>query len=160
PLSPLVTFAGGSELAPPRLLHDPHAGACADARRAGGDHRLQALEITDATCGLDAHLLADHAPHERNISRGGAAWATSSGGLDVIRAGGLRQRARGDLLIVGEQRRLDDDLAERPRFATRKGDRLDVALDNAQLTRFQCADVDDHVDLSRAIENRAPRLIV
>ena len=38
--------------------------------------------------------------------------------------------------------------------------RLDVALDRAQIARLQRADVDHHVDLERAVEDRAPRLVV
>ena len=97
---------------------------------------------------------------ERDISRSGAAWTEPGGGFDVIRPRCLCQRARGDLLVVGEQRRLDDHLAERPRFAAGNGHRFDIAFDHAQLVGFQRTDVDDHVDLTRTVKNRAPRLIV
>ena len=100
---------------PLRLLNDLHARARADARRARGDHRLQPFEIADAAGRLDAHLGADDAPHQRDVRRRRAAGTEPGGRLHVVGAGRFRQRARGDLLVVGEQRRLDDDLAERRR---------------------------------------------
>ena len=45
-------------------------------------------------------------------------------------------------------------------LAARLDDRLDVALDRAEVARLQRADVDDHVDLGRAVEDRPPRLVV
>ena len=81
----------------PRLLHDLDAGARADARRARGDHRLHALEIAHAARGLDAHLRADDAAHQRDVGRRGAAGAEAGGRLHVVRAGRLRERARRDL---------------------------------------------------------------
>src|SRR5262245_59438847 len=137
-----VALAGGNRLRPPRFLHDANTSACADARRAGGDHRLQTLQITDATGGLDRHFLANNTPHHGPITGGGPARPKAGGCFDVISPGCLRQRARGDLLIVGEQRCLDNHLAERPRLAARRGDRLDIAFDHAQLARFQGTDVD------------------
>ena len=38
-------------------------------------------------------------------------------------------------------------------------DRLDVALDDAQVARLERADVDHHVDFARAVEDRPPRLV-
>ena len=45
-----------------------------------------------------------------------------------------------------------------PHCAARLDHRLDVALDGAQVAGLQRADVDDHVDLGRAVEDRPPRL--
>src|SRR6185295_702684 len=79
--------------------------------------------------------------------------------LHVIGAGGLRDGAGRYLLVVGEQRRLDDHLAQRAAVAARPGHRLDVAFDDAQVAGFERADIDDHVDLSRAVEDRTTRLV-
>ena len=38
---------------------------------------------------------------------------------------------------------------------SRRGDdRLDIPLHHAKVARFQRADIDDHVDLARAVEDR------
>ena len=47
-----------------------------------------------------------------------------------------------------------------PHCAARLDDRLDVALDRPQVAGLQRADVDHHVDLGRAVEDRPPRLVV
>ena len=56
---------------PFRLLHDAHAGARADARGAGGDHRLQPLEVATPP----AALTPISSPTTRRISATSAAVA-------------------------------------------------------------------------------------
>src|SRR5688500_743948 len=143
-----------------RLLDDPHAGARADARRSRGHHGFQPLEVAHASGSLDAHLLAHHAAHQRHIRDGGAAGAEAGGRLHVIGTRRLGQRAGRDLLLVAQQRRFDADLAQRARLAAWRGHRLDVALDEANVAGLQRADVDDHVDLAGAIEDRTPGFVV
>ena len=94
------------------LLDDADAGAGADPRRSGRHHGLERGEVLDAAGGLHAHLGPDDATHQRDVGHGGAARAKAGGRLHEIRAGGLGQRGRGDLFLIGEQRRLDDHLAE------------------------------------------------
>src|SRR5688572_17716642 len=60
-----------------RFLDDPDTGARADAGRAGGHHGLHLFEIAYAARGLDAHLVADHATHQRHIGGRGAAGTES-----------------------------------------------------------------------------------
>ena len=97
---------------------------------------------------------------KRDVGRRGAAGPKPGGGLHEVGARRLRQRARRDLLLVGQQRRLDDHLAHDAGLAARRGDGLDVALDEPQVARLQRADVDHHVDLAGAVEDRPPRLVV
>ena len=111
--------AAGRRLLPARLLDDLDAGAGADAGRAGRDHRLQPFEIAHAAGGLDAHLGADDAAHQRDVGGGRAAGGEAGRRLDEVGARRLRQRARGDLLVVGQQRRFDDHLADRAGLAAR-----------------------------------------
>ena len=101
----------------------------------------------------------DHAAHQGDVRGGRASGREAGGRLHEIRAGRLRQRAGGDLLFVGEERRLDDDLADRAALPAGPDHRFDVALHRAKVAGLQRADVDDHVDLRRAVEDGPPRLV-
>ena len=50
-------------------------------------------------------------------------------------------------------------LLSAPHVAARRDDGLDVALDDAKIAGLERADVDDHVDFARAVEDRALRLV-
>src|SRR5687767_81318 len=92
---------GGLEWLPPlRLLDDSDARARADARGSGGHHGLQRVQIADATRGLHSHLLTDNPSHERDIVRRRAARSETGRCLHEIGASRLRERTRGDLLLV------------------------------------------------------------
>ena len=143
-----------------RLLDDLDAGAGADPRRPGRDHRLQPLVVADAAGRLDAHVGADDPAHQRDVGRGRAAGGEAGGRLHEIRAHRLRQRARRDLLVVVQQRDLDDHLADDVGLAAGTDDGGDVALDDLEIAGLERADVDHHVDLGRAVEDRAPGLVV
>ena len=56
--------------------------------------------------------LADDAAHEHDVADRRAARTEAGGRLDEVGAGGLGQRGRRDLLFVGQQRGLDDHLAD------------------------------------------------
>ena len=130
-----------------------------DARRARGNHGVDAVEVAHAAGRLDAHLGAHHAAHQRHVGRRRAAGPEPGRRLDVVGAGRLRQRARRHLLVVGQQRGLDDDLAQDVAVAARQHHGLDVAFDDAEVAGLQGADVDDGVDLAGAVEDRALRLV-
>ena len=104
---------GGGRLLPSGLLHDLDARAGAHARGAGGHHRLQPVEIPHTAGSLHAHVRPDHAAHEGDVGGGRASGREAGGRLHEVRPGRLRQRAGGDLLVVGEERGFDDDLADR-----------------------------------------------
>ena len=67
---------------------------------------------------------------------------------------------RGDLFFFGQQRRFDDHLADDAVLAAWRGDGLDILLDQPQVARLERADIDHHVDLGGAVENRAPRFVL
>ena len=99
-----------------RLLDDADAGAGADAAwRRPPPSPCTCPRSRTPPAALTPIVVADDAAHQRDVGDGGAARAEAGRGLHEVGAGGLGQRARGDLLLVGQQRRLDDDLAERRR---------------------------------------------
>ena len=113
-----------------------------------------------AACGLDAHAGADDAPHQRHVGGRGTTGSEAGRRLHEIGAGRLGQGARGDLLVVSQQCRLDDHLAEDAALAACFDHGDDIALHRPQVPGLERADVDHHVDLGRAVENRPPRLVV
>ena len=73
-------------------------------------------------------------------------------------AGGLAQVAGPDLLVVGQVGVLEDDLDERPGGVGDVDDRRDVGQDLGVATRLEGPDLDDHVELPRAVADRPHRL--
>jgi hypothetical protein len=67
--------------------------------------------------------------------------------------------ARPDDLVVGQVVVLEDDLDDRAGRVGGLDDRGDVGLDVAVAARLQGADVDDHVELGRAVLERSMRLV-
>ena len=100
------------------------------------------------------------APTTRRISATSAAVAPPEANpvevFDEISPSRLRQRAGGDLLVIGEQRRFDDDLAVDAALTARFDDGFDIALHGAQIAGLQRADIDHHVDFGGAVEDRPP----
>ena len=142
------------------LSDDLDAGARTDACGAGTGHRLERFEVSDAPGRLDANLRAHDRPHERHVRHRGAAGAEPGRGLHEIGSGHLGQCARDPLLVIGQRRGLDDDLAERLLVPARHGDGLDVALDQGAVATLQRADVDHHVDLGGSVRECAARLVL
>src|SRR3954471_14765221 len=101
------------------LLYDAHASAGPHARRAGRHHRLERLVVLHAPGRLDAHVVADHPAHEGDVCGGRAPGPEPGGGLDVVGACRLGERAGGHLLFVPEERGLDDHLAQDARVTAR-----------------------------------------
>src|SRR5207245_2154987 len=106
--------ACGSRLVPSRrgalAGDDGHAGAGADAVGPRLHHLLRVGRGADAAGRLDAHVVADHLPHERDVLGGGAAGTEAGAGLDERGTGRLRQRAADDLLLAVQRAGLEDDL--------------------------------------------------
>src|SRR5256714_13128721 len=144
---------------PGGLLRYFDADRSADARRAGLDHRARVRDSLHATRGLDAHLAPHRAAHQRHVRHGRARLGEPRRGLHEVRARALRRQTRAHLLLVGQQGRLDDRLDEHALLVRRLDDRAYVVLDGAVVAALQSADVDDHVNLARAVENCTPGLV-
>ena len=86
----------------------------------------------------------------------GAAPAEAGGGLDIVRAGLRHHAAQFDLLGIGEHARLDDDLEELPGAGLLHGS--DLGEDVVIQAVLDPADVDDHIDLGRAVFHGVRRL--
>ncbi len=110
----------------------------------------------DAAGRLDAHVRTHHAAHQRDIVRGGAGGAEAGGCLDEIRARQLAQGAGHGLLVVVQQRRLQNHLDDGAGVVRHLHHLLDIQLHRFVIARAQRADVDHHVDFLRA-RRAAPR---
>ena len=86
---------------------------------------------------------------QSHILTGGTAASEAGGGLDVVRAGGGDDLTHLDLLLVGEEAALNDDLQE---LALAGGlDGLDLREQVVPLPVLHPADVDDHVHFPGAV---------
>ena len=86
------------------------------------DHLLRVGGGRDAARGLDAELVVDRLGHQRDVVRRGAALGEARGGLDEVGAGAAWRRRTRRLLLVGEERGLEDHLEQRagPRAPPRR----------------------------------------
>ena len=87
--------------------------------------------------------------HERYVLARRAAPAEAGGGLDIVRRGVGHDLAELDLLLVGEHTGLDDDLEDVAVAGDLHG--IDLLQDFIVLAFLDPAEVDDHVDLGRAV---------
>src|SRR5664279_217766 len=112
------TYARRSILPMRALLSrdDPDTGRGPDAGRAGGDHVLYVLGGADSAGRLDAHLRPDRLAHQRDVEDGCAAGCVPGGRLHHVRLRLLGELAGDHLLLVGEERCLDDHLVQRTGF--------------------------------------------
>ncbi len=125
------------------------ASIMASASGAGLDHGLGVGQGADAAGGLDAEVGADGLAHEADVLDGCAAGGETGGGLHEVRAALDGEAARADLLLIGEQAALDDDLEVRAAGVGGVCHGGDVGADDVVVTGLELADVDDHVDLAR-----------
>ena len=130
-------------------LHGLDDAAGAQTVGPQGDEVPGVVQVGDAAGGLDLHMGSNVCLEQGHVLPGGSAAAEAGGGLDIVRAGLGHHPAHLDLFGVGEQAGLDDDLQE---FS------LAVGLYGADLVQHPViqavlypADVDDHVDLGRAV---------
>ncbi len=86
-----------------------------------------------------------------NVLRGGAAGAKAGGGFDVIRAGIRHAGAQGFFFRLAQSAGFDDDLEDLA--AAGRLDLADFLGDAVKITRLGIADVDDHVQLIRALQH-------
>ncbi len=129
--------------------HDGDTSRTPETGGSGLDHVLRSGEVLDATGRLHAHFLPDRVPHEADVLDGRPAGGETGRGLDEVRARLLRELAGHDLLVVGEQAGLDNDL-ERGR-GDGVPDRPDVQLNQLDVARLEGTDVEDHVHLACAL---------
>src|ERR1035437_1510619 len=154
------TYARRSMLPMRALLSrdDPDAGRGPSAGCAGRDHVLHVLGGADPAGRLDAHLRANRLAHERDVEDGGPTRRVAGGRLHEVRLGLQRELAGDDLLLVGEERCLDDHLVRRAGLATGLRDAGDVFADRVEHPALEGPDVDHHVDLAGPVPDRPPRL--
>ena len=98
---------------------------------------------------------ARRSAHQRQVLVGRAAGREPGRGLDEVGAGRLGQLAGADLLVVGQVGVLEDDLDDRAGAVGDLDDRRDVRPDVGVAAGLQRADLDDHVELGRAVGQRS-----
>ena len=130
-------------------LHGLDDAAGAQAVGPQGHEVPGVVQVGDAAGGLDLHMGGHMGLEQSHILPGGSAAAEAGGGLDILRAGLGHHAAHLDLFGIGEHAGLDDDLQQLA---------LAVGLYGADLVQHLIvqavlypADVDDHVDLGRAV---------
>ena len=93
---------------------------------------------------------------QRHVLPGGAAPAEAGGCLDIVRAGLGHHAAQLDLLRLGQQARLDDDLQQSAVTVTLDG--LDLLQHLVIQAILHPTDVDDHVHLGHTVFHRVGSL--
>ena len=93
---------------------------------------------------------------EGHVLPGGPSAGKAGGGLDILRAGGGDDLAQFDLLLVGEQARLNNHLEQAAPAGFLHG--LDLPEEVIPPPVLHPADVDDHVDLVRPVVHSVPGL--
>ena len=120
-----------------------------EALRAELDEVFGILDGRDASRGLDLDGWSAVRAHERHVVKRRAALREAGGGLDILRAGLGHHAAQLDLLLLGQQARFDDDLQQLAAAVLLDG--LDLVQHLLVQAVLDPADVDDHVDLRRAV---------
>ena len=138
-----------------QLLDDLDHAAGAEAGRAELDELFRVLQRRNAAGGLDLHAGLYVLREQLHVMERRAAGGEAGGGLDVVCAGIGDDFAHLDLLVVRQQARLDDDLQELALAVLLDG--LDLFEQIVPALVLDPADVDDHVDLVRAVLDRVER---
>lgn len=139
-----------------RVLHDLHEAAGAEAVRTEAHELLGVVEGADAAGGLHLHARADVLMHELHVVEGSARSGETGRGLDELCASLRHDLAHPDLLFLGEEAGLDDDLQDVP--VAGLVDPADLLLHFVVASIFQEANVDDHVDLRGPVRDGVLRL--
>ena len=140
----------------PRFSDEARA-ARPDARRARLDQG-QGIGIgAHAARRLDAHVRPDSAAHQGDVVHGCPARPEPRRSLDEVGSGFLGDAAGGDLLVIGEQARFQDHLADATVRVHDSDDCRDVAAQQVEIARLQRADILHHVYVMRAIDQRLLR---
>ena len=107
------------------------------------DELLSILQGGDAAGGLDLHMGGNMLGEQLHIGKGSAGGGEAGGGLDIVGAGVGHALAQGDLLLIGQQTGLDDDLQDAAHAMFL--DLMDLLGDLGPLAFLGPADVDDHI---------------
>ena len=102
----------------------------------------------------------DDTTHQLDVCDRRPAWPEPGRRLHIIGAGCLRKRPGRHLLFVGQQRGLDDDLAEHAAVPAGADHGGDISFDDAKVAGLERADIDDHVHFGRAVENHPAGLVL
>src|SRR5262249_17523254 len=116
------------------FLDDLDPGTGAYSRSPRGDHGFDAFQVAHASGRFDAHFGADNPPHQGHVRGSRTAGTEARGRLDIVGAGRLGQRARGDLLVVSKKRGFDNDFAQYAALTAGCRDTLDITLDDTEVT--------------------------
>ena len=135
-------LAGGEQL-------DGAGGA--QAVRAEVEELLDILHGGDAARSLDLAAARNVLGEQLNVVEGRAAGGKTGGRLDEVSTGLGDDVAHLDLLFLGQQAGLDDDLQHLVAHGGLDGGNVIAHI--VVLLVFQPADVDDHIDLGRAVLN-------
>ena len=130
-------------------LHGLDDAAGAQTVGPQGDEVPGVVQVGDAAGGLDLHMGSNVCLEQGHVLPGGSAAAEAGGGLDIVRAGLRHHPAHLHLFGVGEQAGLDDDLQEPSLAGVLHG--TDLVQHPIVQAVLHPADVDDHVDLGRAV---------
>jgi hypothetical protein len=142
-----------------RFLRDLNADTSADPCCACLDQSPGVRKAFDATGSLDAQLSSHGVSHQSDIRYGRAPFGESGRRLDEVGPGAFRGETSAHLLVIGQESRLDYDLADDVRFMSDFGDAAYILLDCTIVAALEGADVDNHINLASAIKNRTPRFV-
>ena len=142
PLGPAAGLAGGEQL-------DCAGGAQTVSAKV--EEFFDILHGGDTAGSLDLAAPPDMLGKQRNVMEGRTAGREAGGGLDEVGTGLGHNVAHLDLLLLGQQAGLDNDLEDLIAHGSLDGG--NVIADIVILFVLQPADVDDHIDLGRAVLN-------
>ena len=125
------------------------AGASPEAVCAEVEELLDVLDGGDAARSLDLAATRNVLCEQLNVVEGRTAGGEAGRCLDEVGTGLGHDVAHLDLLVVGQQAGLDDDLQDLVAHSLLHG--TDVLADGIVLLILQAADVDDHVHLGSAV---------
>ena len=125
------------------------AGASPEAVCAEVEELLDVLDGGDAARSLDLAATRNVLCEQLNVVEGRTAGGEAGRCLDEVGTGLGHDVAHLDLLVVGQQAGLDDDLQHLVAHSSLDGG--NVIADVVVLLVLQPADVDDHIDLGRAV---------
>ena len=125
------------------------AGASPEAVCAEVEELLDVLDGGDAARSLDLAATRNVLCEQLNVVEGRTAGGEAGRCLDEVGTSLGHDVAHLDLLVVGQQAGLDDDLQHLVAHSSLDGG--NVIADVVVLLVLQPADVDDHIDLGRAV---------
>lgn len=134
-----------------QLVDDGYAGAAADALGTGTNHIEESVGGADTTSGLNLNTGVGVLAHESDALDGCAASGESGGGLHESGQDHACDLAQLELLILGEQAILEDDLGGDAGLTADSDDLLHLILDVGPVAGLDLGEVDHVIDLVRAV---------